>query len=167
MINLKGFSPVVIGLILFFVILAGLGQFGQAGAMPQAPQSFQPAPQAMVTPSAATTLTVQTINRTGVIPTPIAPNGTAGNKFYNNGNTIMMVLNASGGDTTVSVDIQTVVDGVSTDPKTMTVATGGLGKVMGPFPPVDYNIKTATYKDYVTFLITPTTGVTVYLFSTQ
>lgn len=160
----RNFWPVFIGLILFAALLASFGQFGQAGAQPQAPQQFQPAPQAMVTPSAATTLTVQTLSRSGVIPTPITPDGANGNKFRNNGFTWMEVANDSGDAVTVSIDIQATVDGETVGSKDVSIADGA-EKRIGPFPETDYNIDSATYKGYVTFLITPTTGITVHLFS--
>lgn len=82
------------------------------------------------------TYTAQTVTRTGVAPTANAV--AASDTFANDGRTILIVENGSGGELTVTLVTQGTVDGAAIADKTVTVANGAT-KAIGPFPPTVYN----------------------------
>lgn len=95
--------------------------------------------------ASAVALTVQEISRSGksVTEQMIAPTATHGNKFLNDGRTMLRIKNNSVGDITATIDVTQTVDGLAVTDRTVTVkATGdadGLDFLdIGPFP-ASYN----------------------------
>lgn len=95
--------------------------------------------------ASAVALTVQEISRSGkaVSDDLIAPTATHGNKFVNDGRTMLRVKNNSAGDIVVTVDNPSLVDGLAVADLTVTVkATGDADGLdfqdIGPFP-VSFN----------------------------
>lgn len=100
------------------------------------------------------TLLVQTVDRTGIVPTLNAVS--ASDKFANpTGRASIRVVNGSGGTLTVTIVSQSTDDGLAVADRTVSV-TNGQVKWCGPFP-------TATYNDAngdVTLQFSATTSVT-------
>ena len=91
--------------------------------------------------ASAVALTVQEISRSGksVTEDMIAPTATHGNKFLNDGNTMLRVKNNSVADITVTIDVTQTVDGLAVTDRTVTVkATGDADGLdfqdIGPVP---------------------------------
>lgn len=90
--------------------------------------------------ASAVALTVYEIDRAGesLDKNLVTPTATHGNKFLNDGKTFLFVRNGSGGDITVTVDVDKSVDGQAVADLVVTVkATGdanGLDELLiGPF----------------------------------
>lgn len=83
------------------------------------------------------TLTAQTISRAGLEPV-LAAADVAGDDFVNTGLEFVEVVNGSGSDVTVTLDIQSTVDGQAVTDRTVTV-TAGERRIIGPFPTGTYN----------------------------
>ncbi len=101
------------------------------------------------------TLAVQTINRTGVVPTYNACAG-GGDKFPTTGVEFLHFKNASVGDITVTIAINATVDGLAVASRTVLVAAG-TEKLVGPFPASVYadnsGLVDLTYSGVTTFSV--------------
>lgn len=93
--------------------------------------------------SSAVALTVQEISRTGkAVQYPlVAATATHGNKFRNDGKTILRVKNGSGGDITATFDAPGSIDGQAINELVVTVKATGNGTGLdfldiGPFTSV-------------------------------
>ena len=86
---------------------------------------------------ARTAISVQDLDRSGLVPTMTTANKTDGNKFVNDGKTIIYVYAHS---TAPTITIQTPgsVDGLAIADRTVSV-TASDRKFIGPFPPSQYN----------------------------
>lgn len=83
-------------------------------------------------------LTVTTVDRAGVTLTGAAAAG-GGDSFPNTGVEYAIFKNTSGGDITVTLDIQSTVDGQAVADRTVVIPATTGHKVVGPFPPSTYN----------------------------
>ena len=83
------------------------------------------------------TLTPQTIDLTGLAYTLGAATA-AGDVFANDGRTMLMVANASGGNCVVTINNQTVSSYGKDDDEAVTIANGET-QIIGPFDPVRFN----------------------------
>lgn len=95
--------------------------------------------------ASAVALTVQEISRAGksVTENLIVPTATHGNKFINDGRTMLRVKNDSAGPIVVTVDNPSLMDGLAVADLTVTIkATGDADGLdfqdIGPFP-VSFN----------------------------
>jgi len=85
------------------------------------------------------TLSVQTINRAGIeLVAADQPADVAGDKLPNTGNEFIYVHNGGGGGITLTLDIQSTVDGQPVTDRTVSIAAGER-KLIGPFPQGTYN----------------------------
>jgi len=82
------------------------------------------------------TYTVQSVSRDGVTPTENAV--AASDEFSNDGHTILIVENGSGGSLTVTITTPGTVDSQAIADRTVTVADG-TKKAIGPFTRSVYN----------------------------
>ena len=80
--------------------------------------------------------TVQEVVRAGVVPTENAV--AASDTFSNDGHTILIVTNGSGGTLVVTLVTQGTVDGQAVADRTVSIATG-VKKAIGPFIRSVYN----------------------------
>lgn len=82
-----------------------------------------------------TSLTVQEPTRTAQInaPTANAADFANGNRFINDGKTILIVANGSGGALTVTIPYGTTVDGLTVAPQTYSIPDGSTGAILGPW----------------------------------
>jgi hypothetical protein len=94
----------------------------------------------MATYSSAVELTVQEISRAGksVLKALVTPTATDGNKFLNDGRTMLRVKNGSAAPITVSIKVGRLVDGLAVADRSVAVAAiadpNGLDKKdIGPF----------------------------------
>lgn len=87
----------------------------------------------------ATTLTVQQIGPTGLVPTYVAADVT-GNNFVNGGDVVLNFINASAAPITLTVATRACDQGVIHN-KTFTIpiTVGGNAFQAGPFPTTRYN----------------------------
>jgi len=92
--------------------------------------------------SSAVALTVQEISRAGkaVVYPMVAPTATHGNKFINDGRTMLRVKNNGASPITVTIDCPATLDGQAVTDLTVTIAATGSGtgldfQDIGPFPP--------------------------------
>ena|SRR3989304_4479093 len=90
--------------------------------------------------------TVQTTALAGVAHTLAAV--ASSDTFSNDGRTLLVVANASGGNRIVTLTATATVDGLTITNPTVTIATGAT-KIIGPFPPRWFNsssgVVTVTY----------------------
>lgn len=82
------------------------------------------------------TYTVQTVVRAGVTPTDNAV--ASSDEFANDGHTILIVTNGSGGSLTVTITTPGTVDGLAVADRTVSIANGAK-KAIGPFTKSLYN----------------------------
>lgn len=106
-----------------------------------------------------TTLTVQEIVRTGIVPTFSAATATDGDKWLNTGDQHLEVVNADSNPTTVAIATPATIEGQAIADTSVTVAAGTRKKI-GPFPPALFNDSSG----YVTAICTNVTSVTVGVF---
>lgn len=90
--------------------------------------------------SSAVALTIKDISRAGLSLTKhlVTPTATHGNKFSNDGKTVLLVKNGSGAPITVTIYANRTVDGLTLPNLTATVAATGDAdgldfQVIGPF----------------------------------
>lgn len=95
---------------------------------------------------ARSALTVQTIVKTGIVPSYAAAN-VDGNSFANDGNTFHHVKNGSGSSINVTYQTPGTVDDLAVTDRVVAVAAGA-EKMIGPFPPGIYNQSGEVYVDY-------------------
>lgn len=95
--------------------------------------------------ASAVELTVQEVSRAGksVSKALVAATATHGNKFLNDGTTVLRVKNGSASPVTVTIDVPKVIDGLALPDLTVSVAAtadaNGLDfQDIGPFP-LDWN----------------------------
>lgn len=86
------------------------------------------------------TLTAQQIVRTGLKPT-MASAASGGDEFPNTGKEWLYFKNGEAGEITVTLDIETTVDGQPVTDPTVAIPAGEQ-KFIGPFPPAIYNNST-------------------------
>lgn len=117
--------------------------------------------------ASAVELTVQPIIRAGkaVSEDLVAATATHGNKFLNNGQTFLRVLNGSASPITVTLQCPKTVDGLAVVNPTVTVAATGDSSGLdyqdiGPFP-LDWNQADGPYM-WVTFSAVTTVTVGAY-----
>lgn len=84
------------------------------------------------------TLTVQTVDRAGLVGDPTVAAAGGGDNWANTGAEIFVVKNGGGGSINVTLDIQSTVDGQAVTDRVVAVAAG-VTKFMGPFPTANYN----------------------------
>jgi hypothetical protein len=85
------------------------------------------------------TLAVQTINRSGITPAPVAV-ASGGDQFRNDGRTIIEVHNDhASAARTVTVATQMSVDGKTVADDAITILAANDRVLIGPFPPHIYN----------------------------
>lgn len=87
----------------------------------------------------ATARTPQSINRTGLAPAYTAADNTNGETCPNDGLLFLHVKNTGGGACTVSIAIPGLVDGQTVPAKTVVVPITTGDRMIGPFPPGQYN----------------------------
>ena len=80
--------------------------------------------------------TVQEVVRAGVVPTENAV--AASDTFSNDGHTILIVTNGSGGSVNVTLTTPGTVDGLAVADRVVAVGNG-VKKAIGPFPRSLYN----------------------------
>lgn len=90
------------------------------------------------------TLTVQNISRAGLKPTYTAVTQANGARFNNSGTSFLEIINTGGASVTVTVVIQSKLDGQTVTNRTYTVPhtaspTGNNTLMIGPFPTTIYN----------------------------
>lgn len=85
-----------------------------------------------------TALTVQVISRSGLAPSFAAAN-TDGHAVPNDGRMFVHVKNASGSAVTVTIQTPGTVDGMAVADRTVSVAATTGERMIGPFPPSQYN----------------------------
>jgi len=108
---------------------------------------------------ARTALTLQEMNRDGIIPSYAAANSD-GNKFPNDSQQrTFLHVKAASADVVVTIQIPGTVDGQAITDRTVTVTTGNAEKMIGPFPARDYNQPSDDGQIYVDY--DTVTGVTV------
>ena len=86
---------------------------------------------------ARTAISVQDVVRSGLVPTMTTANKTDGNKFSNDGKTVIYVY-ASSTAPTITIQTPGTVDGLAVADRTASV-TATQRKFFGPFPPSQYN----------------------------
>lgn len=99
------------------------------------------------------TYTVQDVVDEGVVPTANAV--AASDTFINDGNTILLVENGSGGSITVTITTTKTIEGLAVADQAVTIADG-TEKAIGPFPKDLYNNSSGV----VTVAYSGTTSVT-------
>lgn len=82
------------------------------------------------------TITVQTLSRSGAVPTYAA--ATSSDKFFNTGKEWVEVINGDSSSTTVTITSVGGCDQGFTHNETVTVAAGATKKI-GPFPVARFN----------------------------
>lgn len=86
-----------------------------------------------------TTLTAQSIVRTGLIHTFVAADQPNGHQFLNvDERAFLYVKNANAGTIVVTIDTPITVDGLAVGNLSVSIATG-VNKLIGPFPKQYYN----------------------------
>lgn len=95
---------------------------------------------------ARSALTLQTVAKTGIVPSYAAANAD-GNSFANDGNTVIHVKNGSGSSINVTLQTPGTVDDLAVTDRVVAVAAGA-EKMIGPFPPGIYNQSGSVYVDY-------------------
>ncbi len=104
-------------------------------------------------------LTVQEINRLGIIPAFVAANATGGNSVPNDGRTYMEVV-LTGTATNITISIPATVDGQAVASRVI-AGTGTNRYKIGPFPPTNYT-QSSDGTVWVDFSVV--TGVTIGAF---
>ena len=98
--------------------------------------------------AARTVLTVQSVTRSGTVPTYGAVDAVNGDEFTNDGRTFIHVKNGAGAPITVTISTPGTVDGLAVAERTVSV-TNASEKMIGPFPPGTYNQATGeVHLDY-------------------
>ena len=89
--------------------------------------------------ASAVEMDVVQMSRSGndLTPLSVTPDGTHGNKFWNNGKPFLMVTNGSGGELTVTLVLPGTVDDQAVSDRTVAIADGQTYAI-GPFTK-DYN----------------------------
>jgi len=87
---------------------------------------------------ARTTVSAQTLVRTGITPTYNAATATDGDAFENDGKTFIHVKNA-GSQITLTIQTPGTVDGLAVTDRTVTIPATTGDKMIGPFPTSQYN----------------------------
>jgi hypothetical protein len=85
------------------------------------------------------TLSVQTITRSGIVPS-LAAVSAAGDVFPNDGRTFIWITNDHGSASrTLTIVTQGTVDGLSVADRTVDITAANDRKLIGPFDPTVYN----------------------------
>lgn len=138
------FLTVLSGLALAAVLISPLQVIRQAQAAPLAQSGTR------------SVLTVTTLSRhnNGVAETLYEADGN-GQKFFNDGDTFLQLVNNYTSTVTYTIDIPGTVDGVDVGGKVFTVSAGGT-RFTANFPPSDYNQsgsdRNYVYVDYPSFV---------------
>ena len=74
----------------------------------------------------------------GAVFAPAACDASNGNKFSNDGRTLLYVENGGADSATVTIDTPATVGGLAVAQNAITLSAGQ-GKICGPFPPEIYN----------------------------
>lgn len=74
----------------------------------------------------------------GAVFAPAACDSSNGNKFSNDGRTLLYIENGGGSSATVTFDTPATVGGLAVAQNAVTLSAGQ-GKMCGPFPPEIYN----------------------------
>ena len=88
--------------------------------------------------AARTTVTPQTLVRAGITPTYNAATVTQGDGFSNDGFTFIHVLN-TGVQSVLTIQTPGTLDGQAVADRTVTIPATTGTKMIGPFPPDQYN----------------------------
>jgi len=107
---------------------------------------------------AVTPLTISSVNRSTGLLQALAAANTDGSTIVNDGKVFLIVANADGSPTNVTVawGVNGAVDGVTPTARVIAVANATT-RIIGPFPPSSYNDATGL----VTFTFSKVTSLTV------
>jgi len=109
----------------------------------------------------ATALTVKQTAQIGLdISSLQSPDGTNGNKFSNDGRTLLRVKNASGAPITVTIETPNTVAGLAIADQTVSIPATTGDKLIGPFT-TDFN-QPGTQDVYVSYSGVTSLTVDVY-----